>query len=81
MTLRFKEQGPFTESVKNVGSTFIVECAMRGTTIVPISLRYNYQAKNAGSVKESKNTYSVTGKILSESVRRPARKTTRKNRK
>ena len=81
MTLRFKEQGPFTESVKNVGATFIVECAMRGTTIVPISLRYNYQAKNAGSVKESKNTYSVTGKILSESVRRPARKTARKNRK
>ena len=74
MTLRFKENGPFTESVKNSGATFIVECAMKGNTIVPISLRYNYQAKNAGgSMTERKNTYSVTGKILSESVRRPAK--------
>lgn len=74
MTLRFKENGPFTESVKNIGATFIVECAMKGNTIVPISLRYNYQAKNAGgSITERKNTYSVTGKILSESVRRPAK--------
>ena len=74
MTLRFKENGPFTESVKNSGATFIVECAMKGNTIVPISLRYNYQAKNAGgSMTECKNTYSVTGKILSESVRRPAK--------
>lgn len=79
MSLKFRENGPFTESVKNAGPTFFVECVMRGTTIVPVSLRYSYQAKNiGGSVTERKNTYSVTGKILSESVRRPvkARKAT-----
>ena len=69
MTLRFKEYGPFTESVKTEGSPFVVECVSMKGRITPVSLRYSYKAKNAG-MKESKNLYSVTGKVLSESVRR-----------
>ena len=63
MTLRFRESGPFTESIKNAGATFIVECYMKGSMIVPATLKYSFKAK------ESKNTYSVTGKVLSESAR------------
>jgi len=69
MTLNFKEFGPFTESVKNTGATFVVECVTMRGKITPVSLRYSFKAKNAG-IKESKNLYSVTGKVLSESVRR-----------
>lgn len=69
MTLNFKEFGPFTESVKNTGATFVVECVTTRGKITPVSLRYSFKAKNAG-IKESKNLYSVTGKVLSESVRR-----------
>ena len=75
MSLRFREIGPFTESVKGQKVTFIVECVMRGKTIIPATLKYNYKAKNAG-VRESKATYSVTGRVLSESVRRPAKRPT-----
>lgn len=73
MSIKFKESGAFTESVKNVGATFVVECVMRGSMIIPAALSYNFKAKNVG-VKESRNIYSVTGKVLSESVRRPAPK-------
>lgn len=68
MTLKFKEFGPFTESIKNDGATFIVECVLRSDKIVPAALKYSYKAKNAG-MRESRNTYSVTGKVLSESAR------------
>lgn len=68
MTLNFKEFGPFTESVENTGATFVVECVTMRGKITPVSLRYSFKAKNAG-IKESKNLYSVTGKVLSESVR------------
>ena len=67
MTLKFKEYGPFTESVRNAGYAFILECACVGKKIVPAALRYSYTAK------ESKNTYSVSGKVLSESVRNKKR--------
>ena len=83
MSLRFREVGPFTESVKGQKTTFIIECAKRGTTVVPTLLRYNYKAKNAG-VHESKALYSVSGKVLAESARpaktiqRPVRKARRK---
>lgn len=63
MTLRFRESGPFTESIRNTGATFIVECYMKGSMIVPATLKYSFKAK------ESRNTYSVTGKVLSESAR------------
>ena len=76
MTLRFKEYGPFTESVKNSGSPFVVECVTMRGRITPVSLRYSFRAKNAG-MKESKNLYSVTGKVLSESVRRTNKRTKR----
>ena len=67
MTVKFKEIGPFTESMKNNKETFIVECVMKGKTITPIVLTYNFKTKNAN---ESRNAYSVTGKVLSESVRK-----------
>lgn len=70
MTLRFSEVGPFTESIKGQKSTFVVECVKTGKVVKPVALKYNFKTKNAG-VRESKNTYSVTGKVLSESVRRP----------
>ena len=76
MTLRFRESGPFTESVKSSAPTFIVDCFMRGSMIVPATLKYNFKAK------ENKNTYSVTGKVLSESVSAPKRTARpRRNRK
>jgi hypothetical protein len=68
MSLKFKEFGPFTESVKNSGTTFIVECVCKSNKIIPAALRYSFKAKNAG-MKESRNMYSVTGKVLSESVK------------
>jgi hypothetical protein len=68
MTLKFKEFGPFTESVRNASATFIVECACRNGKVIPAVLKYSYKAKNAG-MRESKNMYSVTGKVLSESVK------------
>ena len=80
MTIGFKEIGPFTESVKNAGPTFTLECVMKGSNIVPAALRYSYKAKNAG-MKESRQTYSVTGRVLSESVRKPARRPLGKNRR
>lgn len=76
MSIKFKEYGPFTESVQNTRPTFIVECVMRGSVIVPAALSYNFKAKDQrkNSLKrESVATYSVTGKVLSESVRRPSK--------
>lgn len=70
MTLEFTEVGPFTESIKGQKATFIVECVKSGVIVRPVALKYSFKAKNAG-VRESKNTYSVTGRVLSESVRRP----------
>lgn len=72
MSLKFKEYGPFTESVKNAGVTFIVECVCRDNKIIPAALKYSYKAKNAG-IRESKNLYSVSGKVLSESARKNRR--------
>lgn len=72
MTIKFKESGAFTESVKNPGFTFVVECVMKGSVIVPAALSYNFKAKNE-SLKD-RGIYSVTGKVLSESVRRQAPK-------
>ena len=72
MTLRFREFGPFTESVKTDAPTFVVECAKRGSAIIPKALKYSYKAKNAG-VRESRDVYSVTGKVLSENAKRSAR--------
>lgn len=69
MTIRFKEIGPFTESVANETATFIVECAMRGKAITPIALKYSYKTKNA-DVRESKNMYEVKGSVINESVKR-----------
>lgn len=69
MSIKFKEIGPFTESVKNEGATFVVECVLKGTKIIPAALRYSFKAKNAG-IKESKGLYSVTGKVLSENARK-----------
>lgn len=72
MTIKFREIGPFTESVKNAGATFILECVSKGNVIVPKALKYNFKAKNAG-VRESRDTYSVTGRVLSESYKRQNR--------
>ena len=72
MTIKFKESGAFTESVKNPGFTFVVECVMKDSVIIPAALSYNFKAKNE-SLKD-RGIYSVTGKVLSESVRRPAPK-------
>lgn len=70
MSIKFREIGPFTESIKGQKVTFIVECVMRGKQVVPAALKYNFKAKNATSSKlESRSTYSVTGRVLSESVR------------
>jgi hypothetical protein len=74
MSLRFKEYGPFTESVRNSDSTFIVDCVSRNGKVIPTALRYSFNAKNAGgSMKESRNTYTVSGKVLSESNRNKRR--------
>lgn len=67
MTISFKEIGPFTESVKNVRPTFVLECVMTGKCIVPKTLKYSFKAKDRG-VKESKATYRVSGTVLSEST-------------
>lgn len=69
MTLKFREIGPFTESVRNTGYSFIVECVKRGTTIIPKALKYSFKAKNAG-VRESRDTYSVSGRVINESSKR-----------
>lgn len=74
MTLRFTENGPFTESIKGQKATFIVECVKRGKDIKPVALKYNFKSKNYSGVRESKSTYSVTGRVLSESVRRPRKR-------
>ena len=76
VVISFKEIGPFTESIANDKPSFIVECKVSGSVITPMTLKYSYKTKNAG-IRESKATYSVTGKILSESVRRPARRAKR----
>ena len=68
MSIKFKEIGPFTESVKNSGTPFVMECVCEDNKIIPAALRYSFKAKNQG-MKESKNLYSVTGKVLSESVK------------
>lgn len=73
MSIKFKEYGPFTESVKTDKPAFVIECVVRKNTIIPMALRYSFKAKNAG-MKESKATYSVTGRVLSESVKRPTAK-------
>lgn len=69
MTLRFKEIGPFTESIKNTTATFIVECTMRGKSIIPVALKYSYKTKNA-NVRESKSVYQVKGSVVNESAKR-----------
>ena len=69
MTLNFKEYGPFTESVENARPTFIIECVTMKDSITPVSLKYSYKTKNFMK-NESRDMYSVTGKVLSESVRR-----------
>ena len=74
MTLKFTEKGPFTESIKGQKATFVVECVKRGKDIKPVALKYNFKSKNYSGVRESKSTYSVTGRVLSESVRRPKKK-------
>ena len=81
MTISFKEYGPFTESVQNSKPAFVFECVMSGSKIVPCALKYNFKAKDSrkNSLKhESVATYSVTGKVLSESIRRPARNSKKK---
>jgi hypothetical protein len=81
MTISFKEIGPFTESIKNVRPTFVVECVMRNKTIIPAALKYSFKTKNA-SVKENNNTYEVKGKVMNESLTRtPAKKPARPARK
>jgi hypothetical protein len=69
MSIKFKEYGPFTESVRNSGETFIVECVCRKNQIIPAALKYSFKARNA-SMRENKNMYSVTGRVLSESAQR-----------
>lgn len=70
MSLKFKEYGPFTESVKTNRPTFIIECVKRNGIIVPTVLRYNFNTKDYGMKNESRSTYSVTGRVLSEDVNR-----------
>ena len=71
MTIKFREIGPFTESIKSSKPSFILECRLSGKAIRPMALRYSYVAKNATSdVRESRARYSVIGKVLSESVKR-----------
>lgn len=67
MSIKFSENGPFTESVENRKETFVVECTMRNNIITPKTLRYSFKAKNAG-IKESKDTFKVSGTVLSESA-------------
>jgi hypothetical protein len=66
LTLRVRENGPFTESaIKSKGKVpFVIECAVRGNMITPTSLKYSYTTRNAG-LKESKNsaTYKVFGSV------------------
>jgi len=42
--IRFVEYGPFTESVKTNGKSFVVECAYKAGVVTPMSLRYNFKA-------------------------------------
>lgn len=65
--LKAREIGPFTESAiksrKRV--PFVIECVVRGNSIVPVGLKYAYTTTNSG-LKESrgrKETFKVFGQI------------------
>lgn len=74
---KFKETGAITEGTTTKGDTFAISFNTNGKNITPVALRYSY------NVKEGKNAYNVSGKVLSESVKknttsgakRPAKRT------
>lgn len=67
MSLKFKEYGPFTnEAVGGKKISFILDCLTNSKNIIqPVALKYSYK------VKERKDLYSVSGKVLKESLGRP----------
>lgn len=60
----FVEIGAFTENAISRGPAFTIDFKTRNNVITPVSLRYSYK------VKEGRNKYAVTGKVMNESLRK-----------
>ena len=65
---RFTEKGAFTENAVSKGTSFIVDFKTAKNVITPVALKYSYK------VKERRDVYHVSGKVLSESAKKPNRK-------
>ena len=68
---KFTEMGAFTENAISRGPAFTVDFKTRNNTITPVSLRYSYK------VKEGRDKFAVTGKVMNESFRRTPGKRTK----
>ena len=64
MTATFKEIGVFTENATSKNNAFTISFNVNKNVITPTSLRYSYK------VKENRNNYLVSGKVINESVRK-----------
>lgn len=60
---KFVEQGAFTENAISSGTSFVVDFKTNKKVITPVALKYSYK------VKERRNVYQVSGKVLSESAK------------
>ena len=69
----FKEVGAFTEcaSKTNAKNRFTVNFVNKNNTYVPTALRYSY------NVKEGKDIYNVSGKVMNESIKKNTKKNTK----
>lgn len=69
----FKEIGAFTEcaSKTNAKNNFTINFVNKNNTYMPTALRYSY------NVKEGKNIYNVSGKVMNESIKKNTKKNTK----
>jgi hypothetical protein len=71
ITAKFTEEGAFTENAFSKGPSFIVDFRTTGNKITPVSLRYSYK------VKEGREKFAVSGKVMNESIKRTSVKSKR----
>lgn len=71
ITAKFTEMGAFTENAFSKGPSFVVDFRTTGNKITPVSLRYSYK------VKEGREKFAVSGKVMNESVKRTSVKSKR----
>ena len=65
--LKVRENGPFTEAAVKTRNRvpFVVECAVKGNTVTPVSMKYAFTTTDSG-LKESKGnkgSYKVFGSV------------------